>query len=79
MTYHNEYYENSDLALVGALCCHGYTVEGIDKSNPQRVVFSVRRDERLDDLLQAYWSHKLLVDPIIFFGVLKELKTRIYQ
>ncbi len=74
-----DYFKSSDLTLITALCCDGYQVEAIDRSDPSRVVFSVRRNEFLDEVLQLYFSHQLKVDPLEFAAVQKELKTRIYH
>ena len=75
----NDYFKHQDLSLVAALCCYGYQVEAIDKQNPSKVIFLIKRDEQLDDLIQKYWTHQLQVDPMSYFNFLKELKTRIYS
>lgn len=73
------YLKSPDIALCSALCCYGYQIEAIDKQNPSRAVFSIKRDEQLDNLIQLYFTHQLKVEPLSFFNFLKEIKTRIYN
>jgi len=74
-----DYFKSSDLALCSALCCCGYQIEAVDKQNPFKAVFLIKRDEQLDDTIQLYFTHQLKVEPLSFFNFLKEIKTRIYN
>lgn len=74
-----DYFKTSDISLCSALCCYGYSVEAIDKANPSKAIFWIRKDERFDDLIKLYFAHQAKVDPISFFNFLKEIKTRIYN
>lgn len=73
------YFKSTDICLCAALCCCGYQVEAIDKQNLSKAVFSIEKDERLDNLIQLYFKHQLKVEPLSFFNFLKEIKTRIYN
>jgi len=75
----NDYYKTSDIALCSALCCFGYQIEAVDKQNPAKVIFLLKKDGQLDDLIQLYFTHQLKVEPLSFFNFLKEIKTRIYN
>jgi hypothetical protein len=76
----NEWFRHQDICLISTLIsCYGYVVEAIDRQDPQKVVFSIKRDEKLDELIQNYWTNQLLVEPKAFFSCLKNLKTRIYN
>lgn len=75
----NAYFKSSDLALCATLCTHGYNIENIDRQNPKKIVFIIKKDKRLDNLIQKYWTHQLKVEPLSFFNFLKEIKTRIYN
>lgn len=75
----HDYYTTTDISLSAALCCYGYRVEALDKQNPSRVSFSIARDEKLDELVQGYFTHQLKVEPLSFFNFLKEIKTRMYH
>lgn len=75
----NDYLESQDLPLCATLCCFGYRIEAINRQNPQKVIFLIKRDRELDDLIQKYWTHQLRVEPMSFFNFLKEIKARIYS
>ncbi len=74
-----DYFESPDLSLCATLCCFGYGIECINRQNPQKAIFLIKKDEQLDDLLKKYWAHQLKVDPLVFFNFLKEIKARIYN
>jgi len=74
-----DFFKTSDLALCAALCYCGYKVEAVDRQNPTKVIFLIKRDEELDDLIRLYFTHELKVEPLSFFNCLKEIKTRIYN
>jgi len=73
------YFESSDISIVSALLCYGYQVESIDKENPSKAVFIIKKDNKLEGLIQKYFKHQLQVDALDFFNFLKELKTRLYH
>ncbi len=75
----NDYFKSSDISLVSALSCYGYQIEAINKQNPSKAVFLIKRDEKLDDLVQLYFTHQLSVEPSAYFNFLKEIKTRLYN
>jgi hypothetical protein len=72
-------FQHQDICLISALCCYGYVVDSIDNQNSSKVIFIIKRDEKLDEVVQQYWTNQLLVEPKAFFNYLKELKTRIYN
>lgn len=74
-----DFFKSSDLCLCSALCCYGYNIEAIDKQNPNKAIFLIKRDEELDNLIQQYFTHQLKTEPLAFFNFLKEIKTRIYN
>lgn len=73
------FFKTSDISLCSTLCCFGYQIESVDKHNPSKALFLIKKDERLDDLIQSYFTHKLKVEPLSFFNFLKKIKTRIYN
>ena len=75
----NDYFKSSDIALCSSLCCYGYQIETIDKQNQSKAIFLIKKDEKLDGLIQAYFTHQLTVEPLSYFNFLKEIKTRIYN
>ena len=74
-----DYFMSSDISLCSTLSFFGYQIEMIDKQNPAKAVFWIKRDGKLDDLIKLYFAHQLKVEPLSFFNFLKEIKTRIYH
>jgi len=74
-----DYLKTTDISLCATLCCCGYQIETINKQNPSKAVFLIKRDGQLDNLIQLYFTHQLKVEPLSFFNFLKEIKTRIYH
>lgn len=75
----NDFFKSSDLSLVATIQLYGYQVEAMDRSNEGKIVFLIKRDKELDDLIQAFWSRSLRVCPLTYFESLKATKARIYQ
>jgi len=75
----NDYFESADLSLIGALSCYGYQPEAINRKTPTRATFLIRRDKKLDELVQLFWAHELRIDPLLYFNCLREIKTRLYD
>jgi len=75
----NDYYKTTDITLATTLYCYGLKLEAIDRTNFTRATFIFKRNSELDGLIQAFWSHSLKVDPLLFFNELKQIKTRLYQ
>lgn len=73
------YFKSSDICLCSALCCFDYQIEKVIKDNPSKVIFVIRKNEKLDELINKYFTHQLKVEPLSFFNFLKEIKTRIYN
>lgn len=74
-----KFFKTSDIALCAALSCCGYAIETVDRQNPRKATFLIRKDEKLEDFIQLYFTHQLKVEPLAFFNFLKEIKTRIYH
>ena len=79
ITITNKYFRHADLHLICALVTLGFTIDSTDKSDPQRVIFSIKRTEGLDEAVEAYWNDQLRLNPKEYATNLKHLKTRIYQ
>jgi len=74
----DHYYQTSSLALSAAISLW-YPIETIDKTNPHKATFLFKRDEKFDELLEAYWRQELKVEPQIYFNQLKTIKARLYS
>ena len=74
-----EVFETSDLALASTLCYFGYKIEAINRENPNKSLFIFLRDEKIDDFIESFWKYELSVEPARFFGLTKEIKSRLYN
>lgn len=73
-----ELYFSSDLALVTAISLY-YPVEAIDRTNPSKAEFIFKREQGLDQIIEAFWRKQLQVDALTYFSQLKHIKSRIYE
>jgi hypothetical protein len=73
----DDYYSTSDLALVAAISLY-YPIEAIDKADPRKATFMFKREEKLDQFVEAYWRGELKVNPAAYFNQLKSCKSRLY-
>ncbi len=78
MNTQSDYYSSSDLGLVVVLSLY-FPIDSLDKTNPQKVIFSFKRETGLDDLVANYWARRLQVEPQALLSQLKSIKTRIYE
>lgn len=74
----NKYFETSDLALATFLSL-SYSIEYIDRNNPQKVVFSFRDDGQIQAIVERFWKREFSIEPIAYFDQLRLLKSRIYK
>ncbi len=70
-----EYFTTPDLALATVISL-SYPVDNIETSTGRRVVFVFRRDEGLDQLVEAYWKRETRVEPLQFSEGRKLLISR---
>ncbi len=75
----NEYFSTKDMALATTISYFGYPIEDIDKDDPSRSSFIFKRNKKLDELVQGFWSNSLKVSPLAFFNSLRSIKTQLYQ
>lgn len=74
-----ECYRTTDLALSSVLLLYlPDALEVVNRENPRRVVFVFRKSDKLDKLVDRFWSGKLRIEPRLFFEGIKTAKTRIY-
>ncbi|MFC1710405.1 DUF5659 domain-containing protein [Patescibacteria group bacterium] len=73
------FFKSSDLALSAFVAVNGYVVEFVEKISSNKLVFNFKRDQPLDELIQAFWRGETRVEPQTYFYQLKSLKTRLYE
>lgn len=74
----SDLYITSDLSLASLLSL-SYVLDHIDQTNPRRAVFVFRRDDGIDQLVEAFWSDQAQVSPRLYFSQIKYLKSRLYE
>lgn len=79
LDYDQKYFTTSELSLCAALICLNFSLDSLDKANPQRTVFIFKSSEGLDETVSNFWQRKLLIEPIAFFEAQRYLKSRIYE
>lgn len=68
-----------DLGAAASLATAGFELVSLDKSNPKKVRFIFRREARIENVVDDYWTDRLEVKARTFFDNLKMLKNRIYS
>lgn len=76
--YNTNYFTSSEFALCAALLTLGFSLDSLDKTNPQKALFVFKRSSDLDKTIQVFWNKQLKVEPISFFEAQRFLKSRIY-
>lgn len=78
-TQESEFYKTADLALVAViLLLTPDSLEVLDRTNRQKVLFVFRKTNELMDVVDRYWKRELTIEPQAFFQQLKIAKVRIY-
>lgn len=70
-------FQTSDLPLAVSLLVLGFDLDGLDASNPSRVVFRFSQQDSLSEAVDAFWKGELSLEPKAFWNVQRELKARI--
>ncbi len=76
--YDNRYFSSSELSLCACLISLGFSLDSLDRNNPQKAIFLFKRTHELDTTIQAFWAKQLRVEPNSFFEAQRFLKSRIY-
>ena len=76
---YTEFYLTYDLGCSSALVSSGFELISLDKSNPKNVQFMLRREVRIENVVDEYWADRLEVKARSFFDNTKMIKNRIYS
>jgi hypothetical protein len=74
----DEYFFTSDLGLSSYLSLY-FSVEFLNKNNPNKVIFNFLKTPELTRSVEAYWKRKVQVNPQDYFSAIKNIKTRLYE
>lgn len=69
----------SDLNMASAMLCEGFSILGIDNTNPRRFFFYFDRTPQTEEVVKKYWNGLLRVDPKAMGSYRREILTRINQ
>ncbi len=72
-------FTTTDFNTIVVLSYFNYKIESIDKENPKRIKFYFKKNKNLETILNRFWKKELLVEPLVFFSLIKEIKSRIYE
>ncbi len=73
-------YSTSDFYIAVCLCCLGFSIEHLDRTNPNRIVFCFRgNSEEIENAVKGYWDNTLKLSPAALFAQQKLLKSRLHS
>jgi len=75
----NDFFRNTDLNLCCTLVYFSHFLEAVDKADPARCIFIIKRDETTDKIVEDFHKGHILVEPKRFCAIQKEIKGRIYN
>lgn len=71
-------YETTDINLTGYLVASGISLLS-HRSDNGRTTFCLEQTDQLDQLVEAYYNMRALINPLAFGSTLKILKNIVYQ
>ena len=72
-------FTTTDFNTITVLCYFDHKIEAINKENPKKVRFCFKKSKNLEIILSKFWKKELSVEPMAFFSLIKEIKSRIYE
>lgn len=78
LDYDKKYFTTSELPLCAALICLEFSLDSLDKTNPQRTIFIFKQSKNLDKTVDDFWQRKIRLEPLAYFEATRYLKSRIY-
>ena len=74
-----EVFTTYDLNCSAALICAGFELLSVSKGNPRKALFTFKRADGIDEVIDLYWSDRLEVKARAYADTLKALKNRLYS
>ncbi len=74
-----KFFQTSDLNICVVLQYLNHQLIKVDKSNANRCIFHLEKQEDTEKILENFYQNKLLVEPKKFISIQKETKGRIYN
>lgn len=79
MTNERNKFQTSDIKTSAYLLSKNIPLDGIDKKDPRKVIFSFSNTNQVTNLLKEYWSGIASVNPVKLFESYEHLKDAIYR
>lgn len=74
-----KYHLTFDLGISACLISSGIQVIHLNRDNPSKVLFVFKKNKKLKEVIEAYYSDGLKINPRLLFDSLKLLKNRIHS
>lgn len=68
-----------DLGVSAALLSAGFELQGLERTNPRKVLFVFKHKKDIEKYANNYFSDKLKVKARSYFDNLKALKNKLYS
>lgn len=75
----DDYYQTTDISVVTALHYLSYKIESVDKTNPSKSIFWIKKKNGIDEDIRKFWNKELLIEPQLFSSCMREVKNRLYN
>lgn len=75
----NDLYKSTDFSICSVLVYFNHLLDSVDKSDPNRCVFTIRKTADTDQIIENFHNGLILVEPKRFSAIQKEIKGRIYN
>ena len=75
----NNLYKSTDFSICSVLVYFNHLLDSVDKSDPSRCIFFIRREKDTDEIIANFHNGLILVEPKKFSAIQKEIKGRIYN
>ncbi len=78
-TNDTERFFSHDIGLVGYLLCQDFELVDLDKAIRNKVLFILKKNDKIDTEIKKYWGFKSSVDAQTYFNQIKRLKNQIFS
>jgi hypothetical protein len=68
-----------DLGCASFLLCLGYKLVSLDRDNPRKALFVFRREPRIEEYANKYFTDEVEVKARSMFDSIKALKNKLYS
>ncbi len=77
-TKKDNFYKTNDIILATTICYFGGQIEKIEKPNPHKALFYIKRGVGLDNVINGFQSRSLQVEPWALFHSYKKVKNQLF-